>query len=108
MPFRGSGTSLALIDSVATTRHALGDRLLTAFSMCVLVAALAGIDDRVRDFFASTLPSTSTSDLAMVAGRAHGMAYAALHATGLQASNHATMVIFGLVGLSLTILMLRT
>jgi hypothetical protein len=89
-------------------RHPVADWFLSASSMCVLVALLAAIDDRVRTFFSTTIPSTSADDLAAIAGRVHSIIAGALHSAHLQAGDHMTLVVFGVASFGLVIVMLKT
>jgi hypothetical protein len=90
------------------TSSGFAERLLGAGCVCALLGTLAAIDGRVRDLFAGVQLYASQFDAATAVGRVHGMYHAALHSAWLQAPGHSGVLIFGLAGVGLTILMLRT
>jgi hypothetical protein len=88
-------------------RPRLGEALISAGAMIVLLLVLVAADDRVRDQVSLRLsnPSAEISSAGQQVGNiTHVVVQAARH----QSLEHAPMLIFGLVATVLTLFMLRT
>ena len=86
----------------SSKRRTIGDTLLSACSLVILVFALGAADDRVRDrasmLVAGGPPMASMAD---VGGRAGGLVETAFHAARVWSGEHVYLTILAVAGVVL-------
>jgi hypothetical protein len=90
-------------------RRALGDAMVSAGALTVLLATLVLVDPRVRDQMTMRFGSQHAStEIVSVGTRAKEIAGVAIVALREQSLEHAPMMIFALAATVLVVFMLRT
>ena len=89
-------------------RRAVGDALISAAALLILLVALVSIDERVRDRVTGIVRGeTVSSELANVRSGVGQTAAVIFDAAKDQSIEHAPLVIFAVAGTALVLAMLR-
>jgi hypothetical protein len=88
-------------------RRVLGDALISAGTVLVLLVVLVSIDERVRDRV-SALATPSRSGIVSVGTQVSDVSRAVFDAARYQSVEHAPMMIFAVAATVLVLFMLRT
>jgi hypothetical protein len=93
-----------------TMRRALGDLLLSACALSLLVAILMAFDGRVREQVRMRLdrPARATSDVVAVGTQLHDLFDVLLESAKMQSQQHGSLMVLVACGTVLTIFMFRT
>lgn len=89
-------------------RRVLGDAMLSAAALVLLLAALVSIDERVREHVLSlTRPDAMSATVQNMSGHARTTVAVLAEAAKDQSIEHAPLVIFAVAGSALVLAMLR-
>jgi hypothetical protein len=93
-----------------TMRRALGDVLLSACALSLLVAILMAFDGRVREQVRLRIdrPARASSDIVAVGTQLRDLGDVLLQSAKLQSQQHGSLMVLVACGTVLTIFMLRT
>jgi hypothetical protein len=91
-------------------RRILGDVLLSACALGVLLVLLMAFDSRVRDEVRQRLnsPARATADVAAVGGQARSVLSVLVQSAKVQSRQHGPLMLMVVAGSVLTLFMLRT
>jgi hypothetical protein len=90
-------------------KRAIGEALISVGSLCVLIAALAAFDPRVREQFSMRLAAGQpAAQVASAEATVRSLVSVVFVAAREQGIEHAPMVIFVLLAVVLFLFMLRT
>ena len=90
-------------------RRVLGEGLMSATALTIIMLTLIAIDDRVREQIWLRLGTPpSTSQLSQAGANVRDLTAVVFEAARDQSIEHAPLLIFGLVAIVLVLFMLRT
>lgn len=86
----------------------LTEKLFSAGSLCLLVAAIVGFSEQARRSVSNVLNSGLDANVAVVSDQMSRLNHAVTTVLGSYAGNHMLLLLFGLMGGALLVLMFRT
>jgi hypothetical protein len=93
---------------VARGRSRFADGMMAAGSATLLVAGLAAVDTRVRDFMTGFLRGDSLHSLAQGFERSQRWAHGLMDTAGYSTVGYEPLVMFAIVGLVFLVLMMKS
>jgi hypothetical protein len=90
------------------TRRAVGEALMSAGTVAILVLVLMAFDDRIRKEISQRVMTRPASELASAGRQVQDLTTLTVTVARQQSSTHAPLLIFTLAGAVLVVFMLRT